>query len=482
MEAVMGVVDYILNMGPSVVMPIILFVMCLFFRIEIGKAIRSSLTVGMAFIGINMVLGLLTETLSPVTEAMVENTGVDLAIMDVGWPAISAISLGTTKIVPWIFVLGIITNGIMLAMKWTKTLYIDLWNYWHFIFTSAFVYAATDNFLLAIALGILTEVIVLKVADWTAPMVQDFYDLPGVSLPHTETVNWAPVTWGINRVLGKIPVIKDIEADPEYIQKKYGALGEPLVVGTIIGIILGILGYGPNIAAQETNIVISNIIETAITLGAVLLIFPKMVGLLMDGLVPISDGVQEFLSERFSNRDLYIGLDGAILAGHPANVATAYLLVPITIIIAVLLNFIGLNQVLPFADLAVLPILVIWAQTWGRGNIFRGVLNGAVMIAAILIIATFLAPMTTELAAEAGFDIPKGSQMISSLDGGAHLIPWVLSVPFIWDLVEEYGVVFVGASLFILLGSIASYVVFIYRVFTTGLPEINAIKEKESGE
>ena len=103
MQQVMNIVNFILNMGPSVMMPIILFIMAIIFRIKISKAIRSSLTVGMGFIGINLVLGLMVTTLSPATEAMVENLGLQLNVMDAGWPAASAIAFGTTSLVPWIF-------------------------------------------------------------------------------------------------------------------------------------------------------------------------------------------------------------------------------------------------------------------------------------------------------------------------------------------------------------------------------------------
>lgn len=480
MGTVMDVINFILDMGPSVMMPIILFFLSMFFRVKIGKAIRSSLTVGMGFIGINLVIGLLTETLSPVTEAMVENLGVNLGIMDVGWPAVSAVAFGTTSVVPWIFVLGIALNGVMLAMNWTKSIYIDMWNYWHFIFTSSFVLAATGSLPLAIALGLITEIIVLKLADWTAPMVQDFYGLPGVSLPHTETISWAPIGWVLNRLIDKIPGIKDIDADPEHISDKYGVLGEPLIVGAIMGLILGILGYGPNLAAEGIGAVTRDIINTSVTLGAVLLIFPKMVGLLMDGLIPISDGVQEYLNKRFPGKELYIGLDAAIVVGHPANVATAYLMVPITIVLAVILSFFGLNEILPFADLAVLPFLVIWSQTWSRGNIFRGVVIASVMMVGILVIGTFLAPMTTDLAIAANFDMPEGANLISSLDGGAHLVPWLLSLPFVWSLIQEYGPAFTGISIFILVSALVCYAIFFKQLFTDGIPEINEIENKSS--
>ncbi len=475
MTQIMDVVNFILNMGPSVMMPIILFIMAMVFRIKISKAIRASLTVGMGFIGINLVLGLMVQTLSPATEAMVNNLGLQLNVMDVGWPASSAIAFGTTSLVPWIFSLGILLNVILVIFKWTKTLDIDLWNYWHFIFAAAFVYAATDNFVLAVIIGLLTELIVLKLADLTAPIVQDFFGMPGVSLPHTETVSWAPVGWVINEIIDKIPVIREWDLDQHKIQEKFGIMGESLMIGTVIGLLIGVFAYGPGLSSNMSDS-LSQIINTAITLGAVMLIFPKMVKLLMNGLLPLSDGVKKFLNERFPDRELYIGLDAATVIGHPANVATGLLLIPISIALAIVLSMLGLNRMLPFADLAIMPILILWATGWSKGNIFRGVVIGSVFITGFLVIGTFLAPMTTTLAQEASFNIPEGATQISSLDVGGHLAPWLLMLPFIGEIFSELGTGFSMFSILFALFTAGCYLIFFYKAVKGDL----GIKSKES--
>ena len=93
----------------------------------------------------------------------------------------------------------------MIAVKWTQTLNVDMWNYWHFIFSAAFVYATTGNFFLGIAVGVLTSIIILKLADFVAPVIQDTYGMPNITTPHTETVNWAPVSWTINKMIDRVP-------------------------------------------------------------------------------------------------------------------------------------------------------------------------------------------------------------------------------------------------------------------------------------
>lgn len=188
MTHIMGVIQYILDLGPSIMLPLIIFIISLIFRMQTSKAVRASLTIGIGFIGINLVIGLLADTLGPAAQAMVTNTGLNLPIIDVGWPVAAAISFGTTKVVPWVFVLGILANLILITVKATKTLNVDMWNYWHFIFSAAFVYMMTDSLLLGVAVAVLTSIIVLKLADFVAPVVQDHYQMPGITTPHLDTV------------------------------------------------------------------------------------------------------------------------------------------------------------------------------------------------------------------------------------------------------------------------------------------------------
>jgi PTS system galactitol-specific IIC component len=53
----------------------------------------------------------------------------------------------------------------------------------------------------------------------------------------------------------------------------------------------------------------------------------------------------------------------------------------------------------------------------------RGIITGAVFMFAFLVIGTFLAPATTDIAANADFAIPEGALLVSSLDGGGHVVP-----------------------------------------------------------
>ncbi|WP_459735760.1 PTS transporter subunit IIC, partial [Peribacillus sp. N1] len=72
-----------------------------------------------------------------------------------------------------------------------------------------------------------------------------------------------------------------------------GVFGEPMMIGLILGINIGILaGYDAD-----------GVYKLGMNLGAVMLIMPRMVRILMEGLIPLSDAIRALLKKRFTDRD-----------------------------------------------------------------------------------------------------------------------------------------------------------------------------------
>ena len=257
MAGVMSVIQYILDLGPSVMMPIIIFILSMVFGMGFAKSFRAGLIIGIGFIAINLVVGLMVGALGPATQAMITNYGLTMDVMDVGWPIGAAISFGTSAVVPWVFILGILLNVVMLYFNWTQTADIDMWNYWHFIFVAAFINVAlrdalgqTTALIIALSVSMIGAAMTYKLADWTAPITQKFFGLPGVSLPHMETVTWAPVGYAVNWLVDRIPGVKNWYLDPETMKKRFGIFGETMVVGAVLGFIIAILAYAPTLGSD----------------------------------------------------------------------------------------------------------------------------------------------------------------------------------------------------------------------------------------
>ncbi|KHD84712.1 PTS galactitol transporter subunit IIC [Heyndrickxia ginsengihumi] len=412
MDKLLSSIQYVLNLGPTVILPIAIIIIGVIFRTGFKKALKSGITIGIGFVGINLVIGLLVDNLGPAAQKMVERFGLHLTVIDTGWPSAAALSWAS-PVAAILIPICLIVNILLILLKLTKTLDIDIWNYWHFIAAGATGYIITGSWWFAILCAIIYEVAVLFVADKTAPMVQKFYGLEGISLPTGSTAAFGPIGMLVGWLVAKIPGIRKLHADPESIQKRFGIFGEPMMMGIILGLIIGILaGYD-----------VGKVLQIGISMGAVMLLMPRMVKILMEGLIPISEAARTFLQKRYGDRELYIGLDAALSVGHPSVMATALLLVPITLFLAVILPG---NKVLPFGDLSTIPFYIAFVVGSRKGNIIHSLIAGTIMIALALYMATDFATVHTAMMSGAKFNMPEGATQISSLDLGGNLFNWLI--------------------------------------------------------
>lgn len=415
--ALKAVID---NLGATVVLPIAIFLFALVMGAKPGRAFRAGVTVGIAFIGINLVIGLMWGTLSDVGQRMVQNTGASLNIVDVGWPSAAAIAFGT-QVGLWVIPIAIIVNIILLLVRLTKTLNIDIWNFWHFAFIGSMVTVASGSLTWGLAAAAVAAALALFLGDWTARAVQHFYTLPGISIPHLTTAPGVPFAIVTNWVIEKIPGVRNVKADPDHIQKRFGIFGDPIILGLIIGLVLGFLAY---YNAGDLTTILVKTLQTGMNLAAVMLLLPRMVQILMEGLIPVSEAARDFMQRRASDREIYIGLDSAILIGHPAAISTALLLVPTAIVLSLILPG---NQVLLFADLAVIPFVVALFAPLMKGNIFRMWIAGILELGLGFYLATNMATLFTGAAADAGFQFPEGASLITSIGDGFLWPPFVFA-------------------------------------------------------
>lgn len=428
------------SLGSTVVLPIFIFLLAWAMGAKPARAFRAGVTIGIAFIGINLVINLMWSSLSGVAQAMVTNTGIKLDTVDVGWPSAAAIAFGSS-VGLWVIPIALLVNLVLLFTNVTKTLNVDIWNFWHFAFIGSLIVAATGQLWYGLVAAAIAAAFALFLADWTAKAVQHFYGLPGISIPHLTSAPVVPIAIGVNWLIEKIPGLRDWNADTETIQKKFGVLGEPIIQGLVIGLILGIIGY---YNAGDAATVISKVLQCGMNLAAVMLLLPRMVKILMEGLIPVSEAARTFMQKHYGGREFYIGLDSAILIGHPAAISSSLVLVPLVILLSFILPG---NHVLLFADLAIIPFVVAMCAPLMKGNVVRIILAGLITLGVGFYFGTSMADLFTSAAMAAKFEMPANAVKIISIGDGFLWPPFVFT-----NLVAALGVV----GLVILLAAIAA--------------------------
>ena len=430
----LSVVKYIIGLGANVFLPFVMFLIGILFGLKPGKALRAGLTLGVAFTGINLVVSqLLVGRVAPAAQAMITRTGLQLTAMDVGWPAASAISWAWPY-AAIMFPLQIFLNLALLGIGFTRTLNVDLWNVWQKVFAGAVVMGITGSLTWAFVVAIALIVIELKLGDITAKRVQKLTGVPGISIPHA-CATWLLPVAPFAALLDRIPAIRRLKADPERVQRRIGFLGENIVIGLIMGLLIGAL------AAYD----FANTLQLGVTVASVMVILPRMASIFMEALMPISEAASEFMKKRFPGREMYIGLDWPILAGHPSTIVSAVVLIPVLVLLAIVLPG---NKVLPFGDLGNFGCLMGPVVAIASGDLVRSLILGTIVLAVSLWGASAVAPAFTDLAVKVGQKLPTGATQIT----------WLKTSPVIWGTIQFAERNFLGITLTVVFLIVGFYI------------------------
>lgn len=355
----LGVIQGIMNLGAVVMLPIVMTILGIIFRMKIGKSLKAGLMVGIGFSGLQLVITLLMTTVQPAVNYYKGMNSSRFTTVDVGWAAMGAASWAAPFAAPAILcVVGI--NVILILLKWVKVLNVDIWNFIHFLVPGTLAYALTGNFWIGLAVAVGLSVITLFVAQRIGPTWQEFYGLKGTTCTTFSFITFAyPWSWGINWLIDRIPKVRDIDLDMEKVGKRLGFFGDTAFIGLIVGVFLGVL----------TRQHWTNVLAMGMGVAAVLVLLPRMVSVMMEGLSIIGDGAHEFMKRRVGkDAELYIGMDVALALGDPTAITVSVILIPVAILYAFLIPNMSY---FPVGILTVIVYMVPFCSLASKGNLFR---------------------------------------------------------------------------------------------------------------
>jgi PTS system galactitol-specific IIC component len=412
METALNAIKAFLDIGPNVVLPVIMFVLGLIIGMKPAKALGAGLMLGVAFTGMFVLFDFAFPTLGGAGQAMIKRfPGLRFTAYDMGWTVASVISWAW----PFAFLmfpLQIAINIIMLWAGWTKCLNVDMWNVWHKATLGAFVSALLGkNYPQGVALGFgflvaaIWVVLELLSADYTREQVYNLTRIPGIAVSHNMLLD---IIWmaPILDLIEKIPGLSKIKTSPADLRRKIGIFGENYILGAILGLIFGLLaGYS-----------FKDVAILMIKCAAIITLFPLLAGLFARALAPVAEAAQEFMQKRFPGRSFYIGLDWPVLAGIDSLWVTGILIAPFILLFAVILPY---NTTLPFASIIAVSLLAT-VTVLTQGDLVKSVLLSIIGIPVYLGAASYFAPYLTNLAVATGaIQVPEGYGMITWLETNA---------------------------------------------------------------
>ncbi len=426
-----------------VMLPIIIFAIALAVRLPLQQALHSSVSLAAGFAGVFIAFNFFVANISPAVQQLSTVRGLSYPVLDVGWPPLAAITWASPLAIisiPMVLVL----NLTMLALGLTRTIYIDIWNYWHFALLGALVMTSTGSMALGLSAVVIVAVYCFKMAEWSAPDIEREMGLKGISASPVSVNGLVPyiacMEWLIQRTplksVGYFP-----QRDTQPGQERAGLsivslLSEPMVMGLCMGIALALAaGYG----VQAT-------LELGVHIAAVMFILPQCGGLIGKAMMPITSALRDQVTRRFPSRtNLVVALDTGFLMGHRAVIMTGLILMALAIVIALILPG---NKVLPLGDLPNLISVMSLAVLMLRGNVLHAVLTGIPVIITFLLIASDMAPLYTSLALKTPSFNAQGLGQITAFTDGGHQVRYVLFALYqgqLWAWLALVGLVAASA-------------------------------------
>lgn len=179
MKEILDIIQNVLNLGAAVMLPIVITILGLIFRMIFGNAFKSGLLVGIGFQGLSLTIDLLTKSVRPAV-VYYKHLGQGFTTVDVGWAAVGAASWGV-PFAALAVLLIVLINFILIMTKVTKVMNIDIWNYIHFLVPRTLAYALSGSFWLGLIITVGLSVISLIAGQIVDPKWEKYYGLEGTT-------------------------------------------------------------------------------------------------------------------------------------------------------------------------------------------------------------------------------------------------------------------------------------------------------------
>lgn len=123
MDWLLNAVQTLLNMGAVAILPVMILIIGLIFRMKFGEALKAGLLVGIGFQGLSLVISLLFTTIDPAV-SYYQAMGSGFTVTDMGWASVGAASW-SVPFAPFVVPVIFLINVIMIRLKLTKVINVE---------------------------------------------------------------------------------------------------------------------------------------------------------------------------------------------------------------------------------------------------------------------------------------------------------------------------------------------------------------------
>lgn len=403
--------------GNFITVPIIIYIICRIFKTPRKRAFQSAVLVGVGLKGMAFITSGFGGVLTPVVQQMVNNSGLNRSALDIGWQAVAAVAYSTQIGMAFIGI-GLLFQIVFWLCKATDIFMpSDLWNNYSISVWGSMFFLLTQNIWMAFLLMIFINMVTLLIAESIQKRWSTYYHYPSCAMTAPHHNGDAPMYLVLNILFSKMGMDK-IKANPQDIRKKIGFMGEPMYIGLIVGLILGVVG---NFTQLNSFAGWGSIANVAVTCAAVMAIFPRIAGMFAAGFGALTEYSRKTMAKTKygKDREFIVAVNDALGYGEAATLTTGLLVIPFALLVAFVLPG---NLVIPLMVLPSLPYMVEVPVSLSNGNIVKAWLMAIIVFSAKTLMASYWAATFTQVAAEVGFEA--ATQAVA---GGTFIIGYIMS-------------------------------------------------------
>lgn len=390
----------LIDMGAPTIMLVVLTLIALVFRVKFSKAVEGGMKLAIALTAIGNVMNMLTSAFQVPMKQFVLHTGIHMDVQDMGWAPLATITWGSPYTLFFLLVL-IILNVVMLVMKKTNTLDVDIFDVWHLAFVGLFAQFCGAPLWLATLLVLFIGTLKIINSDLMKPTFDDLLQTSSSNPMTTTHMNYMmnPIIMVFNKFFDKfLSGLDKYDFDSAKLNEKIGFWGSRFAIGVYLGVFVSLLA-GTNFATEDGW---KDMFTLSFVAGSCIELFSVIGSWFIASVEPLSQGISNFATSKFKGRTFNVGLDWPFIAGRSEIWAAANILAPIMMIEAM---FLPGNRIMPLGGIiamGVTPALLVVT----RGKIIRMIIIGTIELPLFLWAGTLVAPFVTSVAHQVGANIP----------------------------------------------------------------------------
>jgi PTS system galactitol-specific IIC component len=375
--------------GSPIIISIILFFICLAFKVKAKHAFLSAMYAAIGLMGFMWVINEYIPVVVPVVMNMINNTGINLPGIDVGWAANALVAYSTEAGMIYL-ILGTIFQLILFLVKFTNVFQPSgVWDNYSYAIWGSMVYFVTKDLLMAVAFMVVLNLYVTICYELLAKRWSTYYGYKNCTIVQLHHGANVPGALLINWVLNRLGAYK-VNWKPTHIRERFGFFGEPIVLGAILGFLIGIAG---NYKELGTIAGWGSIFTIAVGTAATMAIFPRVAALFAQAFTQLTQASIKF-AENTKREEIYIGVGDACGYGETATLLSGTLFIPIFIILILVIPG---NLFLPLSTLVGFPFTFNVFISISNGNIFKSIINLAFWYAIGIALASPLFATWTQI-------------------------------------------------------------------------------------